>query len=159
VLRIEERFLAARTPIGMTGVAVGGSSAAPLGDGFGDDAYVGDAGNAQGIDDGGEGSEGNSFVAAEEYGVARMLELLFDFVGKLVDVDGIVAEVDALGLVYGDDEALLGDFLDGVNFGEIDFDAGLQDGCGDHEDDEEDEDDVNERHHVDVGEGGLGGFC
>jgi hypothetical protein len=45
-----------------------------------------------------------------------------------------------------------------VSFGDVDVDAGLENGCGDHEDDEEDEDDIDERNHVDVGEGGLGGF-
>ncbi len=109
-----------------------------LGDGFGDDAYVGEAGYAEGIDYGGEAAEGNGFVATEKDGVLWMLELFADFVGELVDVDGIVAEVDALGFIDGDDQALLGDFLDGVGFGEIDFDAGLQDGSGDHEDDQED---------------------
>jgi len=129
-----------------------------LGDGFGDDADVGEAGYAKGIDDGGEAAERNGFVAAEEDGVLGMLELFANFVGELVDVDGIVAEVDALGFINGDDETLLGDFLDGVRFGKIDFDAGLQDGRGNHEDDEENEDDIDERHHVDVGERGLRGF-
>ena len=81
-----------------------------------------------------------------------MLELFADFVGEIVDVDRVVAEIDALGFVDGDDEALFGDFFDGVGFGDVDFDAGLQDGSGDHEDDQEDEDDIDERHHVDVGE-------
>ena len=133
-------------------------SALPFGDGFGDYADVGEAGYAEGIDYGGEAAEGNGFVATEEDGVLGMLELFADFVGELVNVDGIVAEVDALGLVNGDDEALLGDFLDGVRFGEIDFDAGLQDGSGDHENDEEDEDDVDEWDHVDVRKGALRGF-
>jgi len=75
-----------------------------------------------------------------------------------VNVDGIVAEIDELVLVHGDDKSLLGDFLDGVSFGDVDVDAGLKNGCGDHEDDEEDEDDIDERNHVDVGERGLGGF-
>ena len=45
-----------------------------------------------------------------------------------------------------------------MSFGDVDLDAGLQNGGGDHEDDQEDEDDVDERNHVDVGEGGLRGF-
>jgi hypothetical protein len=75
-----------------------------------------------------------------------------------VNVDGIVAEIDALVFVDGDDEALLGDFLDGVRFRDVDFDAGLKDGSGDHEDDEKDQDDIDEWDHVDVGEVGLRGF-
>jgi hypothetical protein len=151
-------------PVGMTTfeseemVRVGHGSAPPLGDGLGDDADVGEAGDAQRIDDSSEAAKGNGFVATEENGVLGMLELLANFVGELVDVDGIVAEVNALSFVDGDDEALLGDFLDGVSFREVDLDAGLQDGRGDHEDDQEDEDDVNERHHVDVGEARLRGF-
>lgn len=137
----------------------GHGSATPLGDGFGDDADVGEASDAQGIDDGGETAEGHGFVAAEEDGVLGMLELLADFVGELVDVDGIVAQVDALGFVNGDDEALLEDFLDGVGFREVHLDTGLQDGRGDHEDDQEHENDVDEWHHVDVGEARLGGFA
>ena len=90
--------------------------------------------------------------------IVGVLLALFDFVGELVDVDGLVAEIDELVFVHGDDEALFGDFLDGVGFGDVDFDAGFEDGSGDHEDDQEDEDDVDERDHVDFGEGGLGGF-
>ena len=78
-----------------------------------------------------------------------MLGLFADFVGELMDVDGIVAEIDELVFVDGDDEVLLSDFLDGVSFGDVDFDAGLQDRSGDHEDDQEDEDHVDERDHVD----------
>ena len=131
------------------------TSFSALGDGLRDDADVGDAGLAKRVDDAGKSAEGNGFVATEKDGVVGMLELLFNFVGEVVDVDGVVAEIDALVLVEGDDEALLGDFFDGVGFGDVDFDAGLKDGGGDHKNDEENEDDVDERHHVDVGEGGL----
>jgi hypothetical protein len=40
-----------------------------------------------------------------------------DFVAEFVDVDGLVAEIDALGFVNGDDEVLLGDLVDGFGFG------------------------------------------
>ena len=132
--------------------------AAPVGDGLGDDGDVGDAGLAESVHDGGETAEGNGFVATEEDGILRLFELFFDAVGELVDIDLIVVEIDELVFVDGDDEALLGDFAHGVSFGYVHFDAGLKDGSGNHEDDEEDEDDVNEGNHVDVGEGGLGGF-
>jgi hypothetical protein len=75
-----------------------------------------------------------------------------------VDVNGIVAEVDALILVEGDNQTLLSDFLDGVSFGDVDFDAGLEDGSGDHENDEKNENDIDKRHHVDVRKGRLSGF-
>ena len=136
-----------------------GRESIAVGDGLGDDADVGDAGLAKGIDDGAEGAEGNGFVGAEEDDIAvGIFGLFFNFGSEVVNVDGIVAEIDALIFVDGDDEFLLGDFLDGVRFGDVNLDAGLQDGCGDHEDDEEDEDHVDERDHVDIGERGLRGF-
>ena len=60
-----------------------------------------------------------------------------------------------MGLVNGDDEALLREVVYCLGFGDVDFDAGLEDGGGDHEDDEEDEDDVDKGDHVDFGERGL----
>jgi len=137
------------------GWSVGGSAIVNW---LGDDGDVGYAGLAKGIDDGGKSAKGNCFIAAEEDGVLRALELLFNFVGELMDVDRIVAEIDALIFVDSDDEALLCDFLDSVGFGDVDFDAGLEDGGGDHEDNQENENNVDERHHVDVGERGLCGF-
>lgn len=136
-----------------------GSLAVAVGDRFGDDADVGDAGDAELVDHGGKGAEGNGFVSAEEDSVAGALELLFDSTGQLVDVDRVVAEINTLIFVDSDDETLLGDFLDGVSFWDIDFDAGLKDGSGDHEDDEQDEDNIDEGDHVDVGESGLSGFA
>jgi hypothetical protein len=82
----------------------------------------------------------------------------FDLGGKIVNVNGAVAKIEGLLFVDGDDEMILIDFFDGVRFGDVDFDAGLQDGRGDHEDDQKDQDHVDERDHVDFGEGGLGGF-
>jgi hypothetical protein len=143
---------------GFEDVEFGEASAVPVVNGLGDDADVGDAGDAEGVDYGAEGAEWNGFIGAEIDDIVLLLGLLFDFVGELVDVDGVVAKIDELVFVHGDDEALLGDFFYGVGFGDVDFDAGLQDGGGDHEDDQEDKDDVDERNHVDFGEGGLGGF-
>jgi len=129
-----------------------------VGDGLSDDADVGDAGLAKGIDDGTESTEGNGLVRSEKDGVVGMFGLLSDFVGELMNVDGIVAEIDALIFVDGNDEFLFRDFLDSVGFGDVDFDAGLEDGSSNHEDDEKDEDDIDERDHVDVGKRGLSGF-
>jgi len=134
------------------------SLAIAVGDGFRDDADVGDAGLAKFVDDSGEDAERNGLVGAEEDGVVGTLELLFDARGKLVDVHGIVAEIDELVFVDGDDNFLLDEGLDRFRFGDVDFDAGLEDGSGDHEDDEKNEDDIDERDHVDVGKGGLRGF-
>jgi hypothetical protein len=129
-----------------------------VGDGLGDDADVGDTGLAKGIDDGTESTEGNGLIGSEKDGVVRVFGLLSDFVRKLVNVDGIVAEIDALIFVDGNDEFLFGDFLDGVGFGDIDFNAGLKNGSGNHEDDEKDEDDIDKGDHIDVGKRGLRGF-
>jgi len=132
--------------------------AVSVGDGLGDDADIGNAGLAKRVDDGAEGAERDGFVGAKKNGVVGVLGLLFDFFGELVNVSGVVTKVDALIFVDGNDQSLLGDFLDGMGFRDVDFDAGLQDGSGDHENDEEDEDDVDEWDHVDVRKGALRGF-
>jgi len=132
--------------------------ARPIGDGLGDDTDITDAGLAQSVYNAGEDAERNFFVAAEKNGVLRLLELRVDFSAELVNVDGIVAEINSLRFVDRDDEALLGDFLDRVRLGNVELDAGLEDGRGDHEDDQENEHDVDERHHVDLGERGLRRF-
>jgi hypothetical protein len=132
--------------------------------GLGDDADVGDAGLLDGVHDGGEGSEGDALVGAEiddlPAGVFVGLEAGAEELGELVDVDGLVLTVglkeDVLGLVDGDDDALFGELGDGAGVGNRDFDPGLEDRGGEHEDEQEDEDDVDQRGDVDVGEGGLG---
>src|SRR5665213_1348665 len=99
-------------------------------DGTGDDADVGDAGLLDGIHDGGEGSEGNTLVGAEiddAFGGVSVADAL-EQGGELVDVDGLVLKEDVLLLVDGDDHALFGELIDGVGFGDGDFDAGLEDG-------------------------------
>ena len=133
-------------------------SAGAVGDGLGDDADITDAGLTQSIDNAGEDAEGDFFVAAEEDSVLRLFELGFHFCAELVNVDGIVAEINLLRFVDRNDQALFGDFFYRVSFGDVEFDAGLQDRRGDHEDDQEHEHDVDERHHVDLGERGLGRF-
>jgi hypothetical protein len=85
----------------------------------------------------------------------RLLKLSCYLSTKLVNVNRTVAEIDALVLVDGDDEALLVDFLDSGGFGDVDFDARLEDRSGDHENDEQDENNVDERDHVDLGERAL----
>ena len=75
---------------------------------------------------------------------------------EVVDVDGLVLQEDVLVLVDGDDHALFGELVDGAGLGDGDFDAGLQHGRGEHEDEQKHEHDVDERRDVDVGERGLG---
>jgi hypothetical protein len=125
---------------------------------LGDDADIGDAGLTERVDDTGEGAEGNRLIATKENGVVGMLLLGFDPGRKIVNVNGAVAKIKGLIFVDGDDEMILIDFFDGVGFGDVDFDAGLQDRGSDHENDEKDEDHVDERDHVDFGERGLRGF-
>jgi len=125
---------------------------------LGNDADIGDAGTAELVDHGGEDAEGNGLVGSQINGVVRMLLLLFDARGKVADVDRIIADVDELVFVNGDNNLLFDDGLDGFRLGDVDLNAGLEDGSGDHKDDEENQHHINERHHVDVGEGGLGGF-
>src|SRR5882762_9709233 len=100
-------------------------------DGLGDNADVVDAGLAKGVDDGGETPEGNGFVAAEEDAFLRVFQVSFDPQTELVNIGGLIAEVDALSFVHGDDEALLIDFLHGPRFGDVDFDARLENRGGD----------------------------
>src|SRR5712664_2195864 len=77
---------------------------------------------------------------------------------KLMNVDGLIAKIDALSLVHGDDQALLIDFLYGARLWNVDFDAGLEDRSGDHENDQKHENHVDERDHVDLGERSLRRF-
>jgi len=110
---------------------------------------------AQSVDHLGESAKRNCFVGAKKDGVLRLLKLGCYLSTELVNVNGTVAEIDALVLVDGDDEALLIDFFYGRGLGDVDFDAGLQDRGGDHENDEQHENNVNERDHVDLGERAL----
>ena len=104
----------------------------------------------------GENAEGNGFVAAEEDAFIGLLELRVDLGAEVVDVDGIVAEIDQLLFVDADDHFLFVDFLDALGLRDVELDAGLQDRRGDHEDDQQHEDDVDERDHVDLGQRRLG---
>src|SRR5271163_1689027 len=87
--------------------------------------------------------------------ILGLFELRPDFRAELVDIDGNVGEIDELVLVDGDDEARLVDFLYGLRLGDVDFDAGLEDRSGDHENDEQHKNNVDERDHVDLGERAL----
>src|SRR5262249_37552742 len=124
------------------------ANARAIGNRLRDDADVGDVGLAKSVDDGGKDAEGDRFIAAKENAVPIAFELGLGFGAKFVRVDGAVAEVDELFLVDADDNLLFGDFADGLRFRNVEFDAGLQDRRGDHEDDQQHEDDVDERDHV-----------
>src|SRR2546421_12554972 len=103
-------------------------SARAGGDRLGDDADVIDARHAKRIDHGCKTAKRNGFIATEEDALLRVFQLRADLGAELVNVGGLIAEVDALGLVHGDDEALLIDFLDGASLGDVDLDARLENG-------------------------------
>jgi hypothetical protein len=110
---------------------------------------------AQSVYDLCEGAEGNGFVGAKKNGVLRLFELRLNFRAELVDIHGNVSEIDELVLVDGDDEAGFVDLFYGLRLGDVDFDAGLENRGGDHENNEQDENNVDERDHVDLGERAL----
>src|SRR6267143_5881549 len=87
--------------------------ARPVGNGLGDDTNITDAGLPQSVHYAGEDAEGHFFIAAEEHGVLLLFQLRADFGTELVNVDGLVAEIDSLRLVDRNDQALFGDFFDG----------------------------------------------
>src|SRR6267378_6119657 len=91
---------------GLAASAVMLLSAGAVGDGLGDDADITDAGLAQSVDNAGEDPEGDFFVAAEEDGVLRLFELCLHFCAELMDVDGIVDEINILGFVDRDEQAM-----------------------------------------------------
>ena len=97
------------------------------------------------------GTKIDDFLCVRSAGVAQALT-------EVVYVDRVVAEEDFLIAVDGDHEALLGDFLNGACFGNVDFDTGLEHWRGDHEDHQQHQHDVDERRDVDVREGGSA-FC
>src|SRR5579883_3435697 len=99
-------------------------SAAILVEGLSNDTDVSDTGAFNRIHDRGEGSEGDILVGANEDGlVLRVTDSLAQTSFDVVDIDGVVAEEDALLRVDADDQALLSDFFDGAGLGNVDFDA------------------------------------
>src|SRR5882672_12672480 len=115
-----------------------------------------DAGLAHGVYHEGERAEGDGLVAAKVDRIGlRIAHLRVDLGSQLVDVYGIVADVDSLGAIDRDNDTRFGNFLYGLRFGDVDFDAGLENRGGDHEDHDEDQHDVHERDDVDVRKGGA----
>src|ERR1700682_2155020 len=113
-----------------------------------------DAGLAHGVYDQGERAEGNGFIAAQVNRIAlRIVQLRVNFGAQLMDVYRIVANINTLGAVDGNDDPRLGNFLYVLLFGNVDFDSGLQNRRGDHENHQEDEHDVHKRDDVDVRKG------
>src|SRR5580658_1527418 len=121
------------------------------------DAHVADACLFDGVHHGSEGAKWNIFIGAQENRLMlRVANPLLQLRSDLVDVDGIVAEKHSLRFVDADYEALFGDLLDGAGVGHVDFDSGLKNRRGHHENNKQHEDDVDQGRDVDVRERGLG---
>src|ERR1019366_9673157 len=83
-----------------------------LGQRLSDDTYVGDTGLLHRVHDGSESAEGHVFVSPQENCLSfRIANLLANFLRDVMDVDGIVAEVNPLLLVNGDHQAFFGDLF------------------------------------------------
>src|SRR5215469_7786566 len=120
------------------------------------DADVGDTRLLDRVHDRGECAEGDVFVGAEiNRLMRRVANLLLQHRSNGVDVDRIVAQENPLLLVDADDQALLGDLLNGSRLGDVDFNARLQYRRRDHENDQQNQDDVDKRGYVDIGESDL----
>ena len=126
-------------------------------EGLGHDANILDAGLAHGVYNKSEGAKRNRLIAPEKDCLSlRIMHLGVDLVTQFMDVDGVVANINALRAIDRNDHARFGNFLDRLGLGHVHFDAGLQDRRRDHEDHEEDEHDVHEGDDVDLGKGGAG---
>src|ERR1700733_13364187 len=114
-------------------------------EGLGHDANILDAGLAHRVYNDGECAERNRFVATEVDSVSlRIVHLGVDLVAQFVDVDGVIADIDALRAVDRNYDARFGNFPDGLGLRHVHFDARLQDRRGDHENYEKHEHDVHE---------------
>src|SRR5215467_5871001 len=98
---------------------------------LGNNTDVVDSRNAQRVDDGCKNSKGNGLVASQEHRLLSAPELRVNFRAELVNIHRVVPEVDVLPLVDADDQAVLTDILHRFGFGDVDFNAGLQNGRGD----------------------------
>src|SRR5207302_1320117 len=108
-------------------------------------AYLRDACLLAGIHHHGEGPERNVLIGTQVNDlILRVTHAAAQSVGNLIHVYRIVAEKNALLLVDGNDQALLRDLLHGLRLRDTHVDAGLQDGRGDHKDDEQHQDYVDE---------------
>jgi len=131
-------------------------------DGTSDDADVSDARLLDGVHDRSEGSEGYTFVSAkiDDTFCRIAFACSAETRRELIDVDGLVLQEDVLIVIDGDDHPLISDLVDGTGLRNRNVDTGLQDWCGQHEDEEKHQDDVDEGSDVDLGECSLrASFC
>src|SRR5580658_1715546 len=120
------------------------------------DADVADARRLDGVHHGGEGAKRYIFVGAQINGLMlRIANLLLEERSDLVDVDRVVAQKNSLRFIDANYQPLFGNLFDRARVGNVDFDSRLQHGRGDHENDEQHEDDIDQRSDVDVGKRAL----
>src|SRR5579864_7623239 len=87
-----------------------------------DDAHVGDAGRFYGIHHSGERAKRDVFFGAHiNRLVLRVAYLLPQLGADFVDIDSVVAQEYTLRFINGNDQPLLGDFLDRARLGNVDF--------------------------------------
>src|SRR5580658_2234534 len=96
-VKLSERGFAARAAMLLLNLRT-------LGERLGDDADILYAGLAQGVNDGGPAAEGHGLVATDVHRLMRrVLHLREQLRAEIVDVHGLVVQIDALGSVNGDD--------------------------------------------------------
>src|SRR5271165_3182626 len=132
------------------------TSAAILLQRLGHDAHVSDAGLLHRIHDRCERAKGHVLVSANKYGLAFGVPyLLMQLRADLVDVDGVIIQEHPLLAVNGDDQPLLGNFLDRLRMWDRNLNARLQNRGGHHKDDQQHQHHVHQRCDVDVGQRAL----
>src|SRR2546429_9497264 len=99
-----------------------------LGEWLSHNTYIVDSGNAQRVDDGGKDPKLDRFVATQENALLCVLQLRVNLCSELMNVDRIVTKVDVLAFVDANQDAVLANVFDGFGLGDVDLDAGLQDG-------------------------------
>jgi len=91
------------------------------GDGLRDDADVIDAREAEARPRRRQSCRRDSLIAAEET-LPACSSMIADSGAELMNIDGLIAKINALSLIHGDDETLLVDFFHRSRFWNVDFD-------------------------------------
>src|SRR5580700_9601952 len=105
---------------------------------------------AESGDDFGDGVPGRFLVGLDVYSGGGV-EAGMDGIAQRVDVDRASIDIGVAGLGEADDGKILRGGLDLSDFGNLNIEAELHDVGGDHENDEQDENHVDERDDVDIG--------
>src|ERR1700676_818687 len=115
------------------------------------DADILDAGLAHRVHDQGKGTEGDRRIATEIDRVSlRIMHLGMNLVTQFVNVDGGVANINALRAIDGNDNARFGNLFYSFGLRHVHFDSGLQDRRRDHENHEQHKHDVHKGDDVDL---------